>query len=497
MAFPAGLVVEVAFTTPAMSTSPVYVDVTNLVQSFTTSRGRSDELTVIQPGTCSVTFDDLAGVLDPDNTTGPYFGKLRPNRKVRISARAGTALTVAAPTGLTATASTGGGIFAAGTFFYRITYTAAQGESTPSNEVSATVAANDKVALSWAAAPEGADQVLVYRATTAGALTPKLVAMLPASRTVHTDLGTVGADRTIPTANTTSTLARLFTGYADLWRRQPADRTTVMQATDRFKILARRRNTLTRVEEFAAVRLSALLDNGATPIIPAAERRINDGAFASRTLIAYTYDAVNTLQAINDVSLSDGGQVFMAGDGAFVFQATRYRTNYDRSLIPQATFGNTTGTIRPTTDLQATVSDDVMANYVTVTDGAGGVKVAQDAASIAEDGLLELDVGNTILRPADAQDRVDDVLLLRKDPRPRYDRVSVDCVADPDALAASFRLEISDRISVKVVEVGRAQGYSRDSYVESVEHDVDLPSSSWITTYSLSGSEGGATVISP
>jgi hypothetical protein len=48
-------------------------------------RGRSDYSQPFQAGTCTVTFRNLDGALDPDNASGPYFGKIQPGRRLRFS----------------------------------------------------------------------------------------------------------------------------------------------------------------------------------------------------------------------------------------------------------------------------------------------------------------------------------------------------------------------------------------------------------------------------
>jgi hypothetical protein len=398
---PYAVQVLIAFTTPALSGTPSWADVTGDVLAFTTSRGRSDELAVIQPGTATIVLDNLSGDYEPDNTGGPYYGDLRPMRRVRISAQA----------------------------------------------------------------------------TSGSAMTP------------------------------------VWDGYVDSWtvttpNGGPSPRICTVECTDRFKVLARRTNTGTTVQEFAEDRVLAILENGGVdPIIASAYRNINPGGYATRTVVAYVYDKVNTLTALNDVALSDGGAMFMDAVGVFTFQGTRYRTDNTRATTSQGTFGNTDTAIPVEGDLNASVSDDIMANRVTVTcgngvdgegdDGTFRVAFAEDTASIAEDGLLELDIGNTLLRALDGPDRAADVLLLRKDPRPRYSSVTVDWTTSDEAMTQALEREISDRITIAFIPPGASQGYSRDQYVEAISHDVSVTEGTWLTTFSVSGGYGGSAVIYP
>lgn len=380
---------EVAFTTPALDPLPNWVDVTNRLVGFRTTRGRLDDLAVIEPGTGTFYLDCSDGRFDPDNQSGPYFGFLRPNRKVRLS----------------------------------------------------------------------------VQQTAASALLP------------------------------------VWTGYADSWQRTwpggAISSITVLECTDRFKLLTKRTNTGSTVQEQADLRIIAILQHGGVDVIvDVNERKINVDGYACRTLVAHPYTGEETLLNLHDAARADGGQLFMSADGDVVFQSTRFRTDNARATTSQGTFGNAPAAIPVTDDLDPTVSDDTMSNYVTVTDAAGTVHVAKDDTAIAMDGRLELDIGPTLLRPLDAPDRAADVLLLRKDPRPRYQALTVDCLADEAAMTQSLQREISDRLTIAIVPPGAAQGYSRDQYVEGIEHRATLrPEPAWFCTIAVSGGYGNAAVI--
>jgi hypothetical protein len=62
------------------------VNVTNQVLSVSTRRGRNRILTNFEAGTATVTLNDPDSDFNPQNTAGPYYGKLLPLRKIRIYA---------------------------------------------------------------------------------------------------------------------------------------------------------------------------------------------------------------------------------------------------------------------------------------------------------------------------------------------------------------------------------------------------------------------------
>jgi hypothetical protein len=62
------------------------VDVSNVVDSVTTKRGRNPQVDEFQTGTLTLRIVDQNGDFNPQNPSSPYFGYLTPMRKVSISA---------------------------------------------------------------------------------------------------------------------------------------------------------------------------------------------------------------------------------------------------------------------------------------------------------------------------------------------------------------------------------------------------------------------------
>ena len=60
------------------------VDITDMVMSTSTRRGRNRILSNFEAGTATVTINDPNSYFNPQNVTGPYYGKLIPLRKIRI-----------------------------------------------------------------------------------------------------------------------------------------------------------------------------------------------------------------------------------------------------------------------------------------------------------------------------------------------------------------------------------------------------------------------------
>lgn len=62
------------------------VDVSNVVDSVTTKRGRNPQVDSFQTGTMTLRIVDQNGDFNPQNPSSPYYGYLTPMRKVAISA---------------------------------------------------------------------------------------------------------------------------------------------------------------------------------------------------------------------------------------------------------------------------------------------------------------------------------------------------------------------------------------------------------------------------
>lgn len=58
---------------------------THNVKSWTTDRGRAYELDKTQTGTATIVIEDLTGLFDPTNPSGPFYGKITPMMRARIN----------------------------------------------------------------------------------------------------------------------------------------------------------------------------------------------------------------------------------------------------------------------------------------------------------------------------------------------------------------------------------------------------------------------------
>lgn len=118
------------------------------------------------------------------------------------------AYTLAAPSGASATPVGSGGTFAAATYFWKITFVNAMGETT-GTEVSAAIVLNGSCNLAWtAAAANTTTAVRVYRGTSSNGENA-LITTLAATAAAYTDTGTAGSAATPPASNSAITASHL------------------------------------------------------------------------------------------------------------------------------------------------------------------------------------------------------------------------------------------------------------------------------------------------
>jgi len=215
-----------------------------------------------------------------------------------------------APTVTLGATATTGGTFTAGTYYWKVTATNAQGETTGSNEVTATLAASGTQIINWVAVP-GATGYRVYRgaATGTGALITTLGAV-----TTYTDTGTTGSATTVPTSNTTSSVTtplntlQVSASSSGVWGNQVTVAVTVAAST--FTITAVGPNGTETSPALSspadAVNWSStsqyvrVLDQGSTSTAPAN----NPAALAATPLAAGVDDTTNVSDATMPADLA-------------------------------------------------------------------------------------------------------------------------------------------------------------------------------------------------
>jgi len=66
--------------------APDLVDISSIIVNVSIRRGRNRILSKFEAGTCNINLYDLNGDWNPENVSGPYYGNLKPLRKVQVYA---------------------------------------------------------------------------------------------------------------------------------------------------------------------------------------------------------------------------------------------------------------------------------------------------------------------------------------------------------------------------------------------------------------------------
>lgn len=76
---------------PFETTTETWTEVTDYVRGnpVQISYGRDSQIDDFQPGQCRFTLANDDGIFDPQNGTGPYYGKLKPHRRVKVTSAYG------------------------------------------------------------------------------------------------------------------------------------------------------------------------------------------------------------------------------------------------------------------------------------------------------------------------------------------------------------------------------------------------------------------------
>ena len=159
----------------------------------------------------AVTWDDATSV-DPvfvDNTSdiqmGPVTADMSPASYAFLTTEGAGA--VLDPPAITLGAASGGGAFAAGTYYWTVTAINSRGETIASNEVSATLTANQQQVINWGAV-SGATGYKVYRGTVSGS--ENVLVTTVGAVTTYTDTGSAGTSATPPPVANSASIADIL-----------------------------------------------------------------------------------------------------------------------------------------------------------------------------------------------------------------------------------------------------------------------------------------------
>lgn len=211
-------------------------------------------------------------------------------------------------------------------------------------------------------------------------------------------------------------------------------------------------------------------------------RDIDTGAFDVCAKGFSLKDNTSALAHIQDVADSELGYVFVTGEGVITYHDGAHRATDSRSTTSQATY-TTTDYVR----IDNSLDKDRIVNEVTVTAGAVGAvaQTASDATSQALYGRRTMTRSTQLQNDADALTIAEAIVAAFKDPRSRFEQITL--MDDGTATWAESVLarEIGDRITLSAEPPAHDTIITYDCFIEEIQDDVQ-PGIPWTTTFQLS-----------
>lgn len=318
----------------------------------------------------------------------------------------------------------------------------------------------------------------------------------------------------------------LFTGYIVAW--PPTWQggllgTTTIECIDAFKIFSVEKIDYSRTAEESHWRLVSVLE---TVGWPGADTNIFTGTdvHAGKSTVA----AVDLVQApplshMQDVAEAEDGQIFMNGQGWFIFQGRHWRYGVEDSNTVQATFGDewdnqtkwilgtsllgVNTTLRPAgwvagdlselpfIDLVPSFDDTFIINDAQISADGGATQYAEDLDSQSKYATHTFVKDLIITSNTEAQDRATWTVLRNAEPDIRFKQLRVSGLHNDALWPHVLGREISDRVAVVKRPPG-SYALRKESWIEAIEHR-DIMQDDWQTLYTLSPTPDAAISGSP
>lgn len=163
-------------------------------------------------------------------------------------------------------------------------------------------------------------------------------------------------------------------------------------------------------------------------------------------VVAQSTSGQSVMDALNDVVSTEGGVLFVAGDGKLTFQS---RTHRVRAATEAAAAAITTKDVDPA-DLLWSTDKNYLVNYAEASRPDGATQVVQDDASIAAHEQYPVSLSPLVALDSEAYDAAAWLVSTYATVSPRLTSVSIDLLTmDDDSLReAVLGLELGDRITI-------------------------------------------------
>jgi hypothetical protein len=242
---------------------------------------------------------------------------------------------------------------------------------------------------------------------------------------------------------------------------------------DGFKWLSRADVSQILPSGLSGTQIGTVLDRA---LYPRSTRAVDAGVFIMAD--SAITDSVKAKDLLQTISESELGIVFMnhAADRApFTFHDRAHRWTQTRSTTSQASFSDAGAGLRYQ-DLEPSFDDTNVVNIWTVTDARGGVHVAIDTVSRAENGPSDQSRTTLLDNTTDATDQAANLLQQTARPQLRFDSFRLRLTANTSSATwiSALTLAISDRVTVTRTPVPAAGGstITRDCFIEAISWNI-------------------------
>lgn len=499
------LLVEVAFDSDPADDPQTWTDVTEWLApgDVIAGHGRDDELGRAEAGRASLRLKNHDRRFDKTNPTGPYYGKIGPGRRLRVSAVYGNT-TVRLHEGTTTVWEA---VWLSSTRSYVLVQSVDDFEPLSAGRVStpkatlttaltgtnndlvftSRVGGGDDISIEYVAdgaastfAKADASTRVAWSSAPRWAAEPQAVSSGLIMAAAPPTLQVSGRQITVTLAHTAGVVTTTAAQVKAAIEANPAANEIVAVANAASNdgtgtVTAMSAAFLsggTRGQEYDGTRIGWVLDQLAHP---AGRRELDVGAFQAQ---AVQMERQQGLQHVKDVAASDLGVFFMDGRGYAVFHDRNRRLN---ATVKTGFSSNPSYAAGQHLCLPSSQIDDwtKVRNDISVTAAGLPPATTEDTASQGAYWKRSYDHATLLPTAADLTTRAALLLADYKDQRPRIETLVLDpqretqIAASTSAWPVALSMEVSDKVSVDIVPPGGGTS-SFECFVERVQHRISV-----------------------
>lgn len=175
-----------------------------------------------------------------------------------------------------------------------------------------------------------------------------------------------------------------------------------------------------------------------------------------------------TLEYLQLVSSSEPGNLFMSKDNKVTFR------DRNRAAAVGSIVFSDAGTAIPYTDITVSYGTELLYNRAVISNLGGTPQVAENAASIAEYGVVSLELNGLLIDDdADCKALADYIVRKYADPELRFDTLTVELAGLEEADQAKvLGLELTNIVRVEYQPNGIGDRIIRDVQIIGISHDA-------------------------